>query len=356
MNSVEDRISKIKADRVELLKKVGENIKDNKNNLSENITDVIEVLNFDDKCVKKYEALVNAQKLVEDLTLEISDAKSVEEVKEIRKKLNYYITKIKNEAKKREIDVEKLSDYQNKATSLRKDIAKYIRYLKRDEKYNEIDNLYSNYSNLSLEDKKKLSKMITNEVNYNRRNLSSKNDIVKDVIDTSLSNDVDVDVKSNDLEEDTPDIIYDVVDDDLLLDDNNDYEEKLSFLSRRSKELKNQYSLSNLSVYGRSRGRNIVKFFSNIPKYIDNKRKIKLMEKDYCMYYRGADLVSYIEYTRKRNSITNGLKSIFSKTYLYSDEGQYLNKHRKCSKWLFDFCDKNNIIVNYPKTLKKLDY
>ena len=63
-------------------------------------------------------------------------------------------------------------------------------------------------------------------------------------------------------------------------------------------------------------------------------------------FYAGADFIGFIEYTRRQNSIRQGLKSIFNKAYLYSREGYYLNNHDYCSKWIMRFCHARDLDIN----------
>ena len=91
MNNDGIRIEKIKSDHAELLKLVRNSIVENKEHLSESVDSVITVLDFDDKCVKKQEAMEQARELIASLTEEILNAKTKEEVFEIRKKwINLY--------------------------------------------------------------------------------------------------------------------------------------------------------------------------------------------------------------------------------------------------------------------------
>ena len=106
------------------------------------------------------------------------------------------------------------------------------------------------------------------------------------------------------------------------------------------------YSIAPTLDYSRRyKGRNIIHFFRNIPRYIHNKKMIKHMIADFCMFYHGNDLGSYIEYLKQRNSIRGGLKCLFSKTHLYDNSD--LIKHRKCSRWLYDFCRQNNLDITF---------
>ena len=94
-------------------------------------------------------------------------------------------------------------------------------------------------------------------------------------------------------------------------------------------------------------GENIARLIHNIPKYNHNKKIIKRMKNDYYKYYRGSDLKSYIEYLKRRNSIKEGLKCIFSKTHLYNNNT--LNEHEKCSMWLYEFCKRNGMDIAFQK-------
>ncbi len=161
-----ERIEIIKEERYELLNEVRESINNGNNAVIENAESIVEALDYDEKNIKKYEALKEAQFLIENLTVEIANATTKEEVEALRKKLNYYINKIKNEAKKRNIDY---SEYYESVTSIRKNIAKYIRFIKRRDQIEELEKINEMYDELDKEAKKKLSRQISSARNYNTR-------------------------------------------------------------------------------------------------------------------------------------------------------------------------------------------
>ena len=396
MNNDSIRIEKIKSDHAELLKLVRNSIVENKEHLSESIDSVITILDFDDKCVKKQEAMEQARELIASLTEEILNAKTKEEVFEIRKKLNYYINKIKAEIKKRNVSEETLNDYYNKATYLRKDIAKYIRFLKREDNIAEIDRLYDRYESLNAEEMETLKKALRREMNYNHRNLNppveKKEEVVSEVRE-DVSEEPKEEVVSGDVEEPNPfDLSFIKKDvkksdpkdqfaflrEELGLDEpksdlerdrfvlseeikrsdaarpqyimkdlqSTEYSEMKEYLDYKANQFAMQYRVEPTLDYSRRhRVRNFVHFFRNIPRYIYNKKVLKHMMADFCRFYNGGDFGSFIEYIKSRNSIRNGLKCLFSKSHLYSNEN--LIKHEKCSRWIYDFCKRNHLNISY---------
>ena len=69
-------------------------------------------------------------------------------------------------------------------------------------------------------------------------------------------------------------------------------------------------------------------------------------------FYRGSDIVSFYEYTRRRNSIREGLKNIFRSTHIYNDEDKYLQQHDKCSEWVYEFCKNNSMSLLIPSEIQ----
>ena len=139
MNNYDEKIKKIKETEKELLTSVKEEVEKNNNVLNLEIGNVINLLNYDSTLVKKYEAVVNAQKLIFGFARDINNSTSVDEIKEIRNKLNYYINKIKKEIKDRNLSEEVYNKYYENSSNLRKSIAKYVRYLKREDKISELN-------------------------------------------------------------------------------------------------------------------------------------------------------------------------------------------------------------------------
>ena len=353
----EEKLEKIKTERVDLLKKVSESIKNNSNAFSFEIDEVLNQLNIDEVSVKRYEALVNAKELIENLTFQIVETDDPQEIVEIRKKLNYYINKIKNEAKKRQIPQEKLDNYQEKTLVFRKDIAKYIRFLKRKNNIDEIECLNSKVESLSKEELKKLKKMINNEINYNRRN--SFDGMTKETIEV---NNEKKDVIDNRDEKSFLQTVYDVqnksdvfVEKDKPLSFKIDklecprpivpefhFENINEFLDYKVNRYKQIYGIKDTYDYGNSFFSNLLSFVKNVPIYCDNKKRIKNMQCVSNIFYSGQDLLGYVEYSLKRNSIRNGLKSLFCKSYLYSDGIKCLNDHNRCVEWIVEHCNMDS--------------
>ena len=103
--------------------------------------------------------------------------------------------------------------------------------------------------------------------------------------------------------------------------------------------------------HGHHRIANIGYFFRNLPRYIHNKKSIRAMEFTSDCITRSGDLISFIAYLKQRNSIRRGLKCLFNKSYLFSEEARLLNRHEKCSRWLYDFCKENSL--NLPMIQEK---
>ncbi len=358
----EEKIERIKNQRKELLKQVNESIINNSSQLSLDANEIMMNLEFDEKIIKRYESLLNAQSLIQNLTLEIVECNDPLKVIELRKKLNYYINKIKSEIKKRNISQEKIDKYQEESGYLRKDIAKYIRYLKRENNIHEIEELNSKIDKLSSEDLKLLKRMLKNECNYMNKNTKLMNGIVKE--SKEIVNNVET-VETLD----TVDNIKTIKDDNNLFEEiiktdvkerkklDLDFKHNISkesmrvnvpelkydslsdYLENRVDMYKSTYGLLDTYEYGTSNMTNVLNFFKNIPIFLENRKKIKHMEIDSSYFYRGSDLVGYIEYSKKKNSIVNGLKSLFSRTYLFSREAQCLSDHNKCAEWIINYCN-----------------
>ncbi|MBR5370546.1 MAG: hypothetical protein IK137_04515 [Bacilli bacterium] len=348
MNRDGIRIEKIKSNHIELIEKVRDNILENKESVSNSITEVINIIDFDEKSVKKKDATLKAQELITTLTEQILAAKTPEEVFELRKKLNYYINKIKAELKNRNIDEKYLNDYQEKITYLRKDIAKYIRFLKREDNIVEIDKLYSNYENLNKEEMVTLKKALTREINYNRRNLKEPQEkkIVKETKKVPLTNIFEEVIYDSEQQEETPRRPGNQIPTDNK--ENVEFSDVEEYLTNAVEKYKSKYNIKSTHDYSKKGLRkNISHFFKNIPNYIHNKKAIKHMQRDFCRYYSGSDLGSYIEYLIQRNSISKGLQCILSKSQLYRNYN--LVEEDKCAVWLYEFCQKHGISIPYQK-------
>ena len=389
-NKIDERISKIKQERHDLLTIVSDSIRNNGRIVSTDIKSISELLDYDEKCVKKYEAIVNAQNLIVSLTQEIVMANSEEEIINLRKKLNYYINKVKAELKKRNISEEYINKYCENVSNLRKDIAKYVRYLKRENNISEIDNLYHNYDTLTEEDKTKFKKMLSNEVRYNHRNLNptpqvkksrpkkeekiveiinEENNNQNDMVEITPQSKVAEPIEENDINEfaafapavkpkedidefDLTGIIPKKKPEEKMtlrvvssIDEVN--EDDVKYLNVKIQSFDRQYRIQIPYSYDEPFLTRVAHMLKNIPLYKANQKGIKTIESDIHKYYGGSDLISYLAYLNKINSIKHGLKSIFNRTYLHSEENRLLNSHEKCAEWLLDYCKKNSLEVNF---------
>lgn len=390
MNKMNERIDRIEKDHLTLLKMVKESLLSNKDNFNDGVKDVVDVLNAADLDAKTYKAVVEAQELITDLTQQIVNATSPEDIANIRKKLNYYINKIKNVLKKRNVDENIIETYLEKTTTFRKDIARYIRVLKRESNISSINAAYKNLDNLSEEELKDLKKSVRRELSYNNRNLNPKpkKTVVKpavseEVIPATLNSENPIVLPVEVVKEGviTPDFYIQTQEEltrpamfpDLFFKESDAPESHAlmvfpseSFKPSASRPIRaiseinfdevdeqfassaatfsNQYNIApTLDYSAKTPGRNFVNFFRNIPLYMHNKKVLKLIERDSSIYYRGSDLISFREYVRQRNSISQGLRCIFSRSYLFTEEAYALNHHRKCAEWLFNYCKENSL-------------
>ena len=332
--STQEKIDKINNDRLVLLTSVKENLKYNNTKVIENIDEIINNLYKDDVLTKEYKTIIKAKQLIEDLTKQILESNSVEEIVNIRKKINYYINKIKKELKERKDSQVMSYKFSNKVNNLRSDIANYIRYTKREYNINEIIRLNS-IENISLEDKEKLKRLLKNEVNYMKKNIKKVNqdevinsasrvldEKLNNIFKKSKTNSSKLAVSSLNLESPF----------NLQFNTTDYYKDRYEVYS-------NKYRLNKVYEYNMSTFKNIICLFVNIPKYIENKKIIRLMEMDYDRYYAGEDFRYYIEYTRKNNSIRNAIKTILKNTRLSSRERECLKEHDKCMDWILNYCN-----------------
>ena len=402
----QERINVIRQERCELLKEVREKIQNGNEQVINSAEDIIAALNYDEKNIKKYDALKEAQGLIEILTMEILKANSKEERDALRKKLNYYINKVKNEAKKRNIDYSK---YMEKVTTIRKNISKYVRLVKREQQSNEIDELNYYYDSLTDEEKKNLSRKITNARNYNTRVIREKNNItsnsneiipvlVKEESEKEKTDEIlevseiptdsnkdtekvylpvrsdegiviktidDIQKKRRDARRSNTTIFDEIVKrktrirnisnslDDIEINKNitvpeeKTYASDEEFISAIVKDFNRRYGINETLEYNSTVGKNMINFFKNISAYTTNKKILKRMAFDYLTFHFNEDLSIYMDYVRKDNSVMEGLRRVFNKSALFSKEEEYLNNHDRCVNWILSVVRDNNINLNY---------
>ena len=379
----EEKINKINDDRITILNIIKENITNKHKNIDESINMALEVIKFDDKNTKEYKAIIEAQNLINDLTNQIIMATTVDEIQVIRKKINYYINKIKKEFEKRNINENELEVLKNNTDYLRKGISSYIRFLKRENNINMI-NVYNNLKGFSDEDKTKFKKLLDNELRYNKRFINGKennnhhsykkdNNIKHiDSVEEELSNNSKNKGSANKHENDkNRQRLFDELAREVAksqnttvnseraeniplstsikpssIDINSDFDlfdyTSDDYMSNRIDLFKNRYGVIAPDEYGEITGANIATFFRNIPVYANNRKAIKKMVEDTKVYYRGEDLIGYIEYIKKSNSVFRAFKQLFSNSFLYSREEAYLNSHDECMNWIINYFGKTN--------------
>ena len=398
-----EKLEKIRNDHRLLLEMARSSIAENANILGEQIHDIFSVIEYDEKQSKKYAALLNAKCTIENIVESIVNATTYEEIVKLREKLNYYINKIKKEMVSRNISNEMITSYQKQTSYLRKDIAKSIRILKRENNIDTIEGLIMLSDVVVSDDNdESLKKMIKNEMKFNNyylkpRKLSIPNEKNINTLDEDINISQHLDEKQSSKEDDIAEMLEldfsflrllqdsdkdatelndfpnllalltetenpSQKDDSASVEEKDDlsdllksrlaldtikYSDETEYLQEMVKRYTQQYCIRDFKRYGHSRGKNVLNFIGNLPTYFYNKQAVREMEYDSSIFYSGNDFVSFIEYTRRRNSISSALKSVFNKSYLISFEGSCLNNHERCVRWMQAYCKENGLEVNY---------
>ena len=388
----EEKINKINNDRLLVLNKIKENINNNSSNINESINLALDIIKYDENNIKKYKAVLSAQSLINDLTNQIINASTVEEIENIRKKINYYINMIKREFAKRGINENELEIFKNITGYLRKGISSYIRFLKREKNIKDIMAYNSSLDTLNDDDRLKYKKLVNNELKYNKRALDDNysysknskknnnrkslkedinnanylefdsleikkknktrddafNDFVRQIAECQALKNDDNSSEDDSLERKFINSLIDrkiviIGNDDLQIEDTTENKTYFdyNYAFNRINTLKEQYGIVKPLRYEHASLKNMIIFFRNIPRYVSNKKKIKRMEMDSRIYYSGDDLLGYISYLKKSNSIFRSFGQLFSKANLFSKENVYLNNHNKCVDWILDYFKEN---------------
>lgn len=340
--SNEEKIAKINNDRKIILNNIKDRLKSSNEMCNNDFMEIANLINFEDKSQKEYKAIIEAKNLIFELTKEISNSTSVDEIISIRKRINYYINKIKNILKKRGIYQKQIDNISEKSTYLRKNIACYIRFLKRKDKIAEIINL-SDKDMKTIEEKDRLKKLLKNELRFNKRNqeVNEKEDIkYNEDLDDNGEIDFETIFKLNDnkpvnrveldfdFEKKGEKQEYDGFFDYCIEFSDESAEDRITEnMLNESKNFEAQYGLEELNKYDSYFIINLIKLLGNIPKIIHNKKMIKFMESDYRYVYRGEDLRKCIEIAIQENSIVNSLRYIFRNSILSNREDECLNIH-----------------------------
>ena len=382
MSNYDEKIAKIKETHKYLIEEVKKEIEEKNNILNLNIGDLTSLLDYDSTMVKKYEAVVRAQELIDEFTTSIKNSNSVEEIKAIRNKLNYYINKIKKEIKDRGLSEEEFNRYYMNATNLRKGIAKYVRFLKRDEKISEIEALNGNIENLDKEELTRLRTLLKNEVAYGKKYTELyANPVVEEPVKVEPKTLTLEDLKreqqekanrtqnsfanSKVLEEirNTPVVVpsaktpikakLDIPTAAPKADpeDFKRYETLEDYLGDKINAFKTHYRLVRTEKYTNSVIKNIPILVRNVPRIIENKKKIRNIVKDMRFYYSTPELIAFGRYTIRKNSFMHNIKEVFRKSFLRNREAMYVAEHNRCIEWVKNFCNKNRMEIRYEKTI-----
>ena len=400
----DEKISKIISEREEIICDVKQSIDNNIISTEAAINDVLSVIEFDDKSIKEYQAIIKAKELITNLTYEIINSDSPEEIVSIRNRVNYYIKKIRNILKQRGVKDSDINYIMNNISKVRKNYAKYIRVLNRNSKINEIILLNDNIDDLSIEDKERLKRLLKNEMNYVRRNNPSSSETFNnhlddnDIVINELDNNVNT-VKETPNKLDNVDIIEDwnldynidnkknnneiiekettVGDDSILRDDSfvldfdniTTCEEQPYIYSEpedgdcvcpldcklfddndidsyieRFKYYEEKYHPAKIHEYGSSFLKNIIIFFQNLKRYRYNNKVISELLFTYHRFYRGKDLKAYILYIENMNSIKNAIRIIFKNSVLNKREDECIIEHDSYMNWLNNYLNCKNMI------------
>ncbi len=339
MKNKEEKLRIIKRERIELLKAIRERLVNGSSDLDLNINNVFEVLKKDEISIKKLESLTKAQKIIEGLTKEILTCNNPEEISNIRRKINYYINKIKKELISRGVSEEVIVEYMSKVKFLRRNISLLIRTLKRKEKIKEIQ-----YLLVSKEDKPRLTKLIRYENRFNNKYLNWGEEVLEPVIEMNTIEEPTSDIEEMSIEENgaleelnkivtEEEIKYKIPDEEVLTNNIDEYFE--TGINKYQRE----YKTTELYEYEGTFKQRLVSLFKNIPIIIKNWKEIDRMFED-TENNKSLDLVSYAEYLKYRNSFEYHFKSLFRNTRLYSED-KYLAEHNNCIEWIKDFCNEN---------------
>ena len=310
------RIEKIINDNKILINEAKQDILYNKTQLVKNLDYCFFAITFNENNSKKVERFNREKKYILDSIEEISNVEDVDKICDLRKKMNYYLGKMRKELEAKNESSEMLDNLQDSLLSYRKSVARYVRYLKRGTNINQIISLNDKYDSLSDEEKVNLKKIIKREQNYNCKNLKVHN---ARILDGKLVINKKVPVNKIDVG---------------LID--KDKKSVANYLDDQIQIYNSRYNLKPLLSYDKYFGKNAVKLVRNVPSYLHNKAIIKVMEEDNAVMNRKKDLKGYIEYHKARNSVLLALKAILVKTYRESESRRRLEDDHYCKRWIAD--------------------
>lgn len=112
-----------------------------------------------------------------------------------------------------------------------------------------------------------------------------------------------------------------------------------------------RYSFSKLESYDGNLLNKLRTLLKNYPKYMRNKKKLKVASYDYSVYYHGEDLKYFIKYINRCNSVRLALDLIFNNCHLSNEEVEYLFNHDKCINWVSEYCNLTAYDLSNSKKL-----
>ncbi len=170
MNKREKYIKKLEENRALALEYITKALDSNNNDICLNVDDIIimTLLKDDASDKKTNEALCNARGTIKSLISEIRNARSLDEIVNVRKKLNYYLNKVKSIMKQKNVNEENITLYSNIVKELRNNIGEYLRLVKRNDYVLSLKEL-SRKENLTDEEIKLLENSYERERRFNTR-------------------------------------------------------------------------------------------------------------------------------------------------------------------------------------------
>ena len=382
MAKIDERIEQINAEHEELLKMVREKMEYSGKDFVNCSNEIMKFLSIDEKIVKKSKSLQKAEQTIIELVKEILKAKTLKDVERIRKQLNRNIYKINKVLQERQVPESKINEFTTKSSYLRKNIATYVRFLKRETNLEtneanlkKINELYANYDNLNAEQMRELRTRLSREKTYNRRNKKSliNESSIKVITNsevstrqTSSSTKIVVRYPSFQDKLNRRKVLSNFSQKVVFLDSTyikkptsnskevaimrpnlQDELNKLRILrhiSQRVYSLDEAYAIKDIKeCYSEKISERIFNFISNIPNYINNKKIIEELHK--ARYYFGADYIfnKYIMFQEQNNSITQGLRTIFMGTHLSNEQKTCKDNHEKCVSFIVKLFTRNEL-------------
>ena len=374
MNNLNDRINKVKSERKDMLENTKNLILDNMVSYRLHIKEIEKILDTDEKCVKKVESLTKIQDIIEKLSQEILTINDKEQVAKLRKKLNYYINKVKCELQNRNIDEKFIKEYTLKTEEYRKSVSKYLRYEKRNNKMLKIENYQNNLEQLNKDDLMELRKLLKSENDYNRKNVIVHDNPIISKSGSRKALSIDIKKKNNGDRRvgiDTLPNLKNKRNEEALkrsnlssLNVSKNKNVSITFKDEKKISDIDEYILFKMGLYKKRYGimetisydgNMLIKinaFIKNIKIYRHNKKKVNYMLTE-LPYYKGNDFISFIEYIKENNSFKMGLRKLLGKSSIYLNNESSLLNHQKYVEWIKNYCRINNLQLDYSDLSKE---